>query len=211
MNKYLLLIFLSIPLIACAEDSADYSSTQIQGRINALITNKGNLAERQYWRTLLKWSDECESDFQGPLELRDTQDPEMASGLKVYAGPNKQYVIRVTCTLGAYQGYQQFYHLSLADNSAIAKVLKLPIFDMETRKINTILSVDVWGNVLKNSTYTALTILNRYSGHGHCGTLTTYQLINGEVSATRLLAQPDCEAENASRDPEKWQEYPVPR
>jgi hypothetical protein len=211
MIRYLSLLLLCLPLLACAAESTNPEPTAVQKRISTVLSGKSNRADRQYWHAQLKWSDDCESAFQGPPELQDAKDPDTDSGLKAYPAENQQYLMRVTCTLGSYQGYQQFYLVTPNNDKATVKALMFPIFKIENKKkVTKTLTSEVWGNVLRTSDYKNLTVLNRYSGYGHCGTLTTYRIINGEVTATKLLAQPDCESSKASRDPEKWAEYPIP-
>lgn len=210
MTKYLFLLLISVPLLACAAEKSSSNPITIEQRINSVITGNSNGLDRQYWRTLLKWSDECETAFQGPEDLQDADMTNTDSGLKVYPAENKHYILRVTCALGSYQGYQQLYLVSHDEGKVTTKVLMLPVFTFENnKKITKTLSQEIWGNFLRTSDYKQMTILNRYSGNGHCGTMTTYSILNGKVTATKLLAQPDCEAKDASRDPEKWPIYAV--
>ena len=211
MTRYLFLLLFSVPLLACATERVSPESITLEKWVNTIITGKSNNGDRQYWRALLKWSDECESAFQGPAELHDADKVDTDSGLKVYPGQNKQYILRVTCTLGSYQGYQHLYQVSFDNNKITSKNLMFPVFKVENNnKVSTELSSEIWGNFLRASNHKQMTVLNRYSGYGHCGTLTTYSIINGEVTATKLLSQPDCESKNASRDPEKWPGYSIP-
>jgi hypothetical protein len=113
--------------------------------------------------------------------------------------------------MGSYQGRQQFFYLQLAGEKVTVKPLVFPLYDINNKKaVLKESSSELWGNVLNNSDHNKFTILNQYSGYGHCGTMTTYSILNGVVTATKLLAQPDCEAKNASRDPEKWPSYAIP-
>lgn len=209
MIKYFSILLLCMPLLASATVTSSYDSTMLQTRINTIQSGKSNRADRKYWYSLLKWSEGCESAFQGLSELH--YPPDSNSGLKVYPAQNKNYIIRITCTLGLYQGYQQFYHVSLDDDKVGVKPLVFPIFEIiNNKRVIKTLSSEVWGNVLRTSDYKNLSIVNLYSGYGNCGSLTTYQIINGDVSATKFLTQPDCKLKRASRDPKQWPEYPIP-
>lgn len=211
MIRYLSLLLLSIPLLACAAETSDPEKATVEKRISTILSGKSNRDDRQYWQALLKWSDECESAFQGPPELQDPKNQDTDPGLKIYPAQNKQHILRVTCTLGSYQGYQQFYQVSLEADKVTINALMFPIFEIgNSKKATKTLSGEVWGNVLRTSDYKNFTVLNRYSGYGHCGTLTTYNIVDGKVTAIKLLAQPDCESSKAGRDPEKWPEYPIP-
>lgn len=211
MTKYLFILLLSLPQLACASDTANSNSITIEQRINSIMIDQSNGLDRQYWRSLLKWSDECEAAFQGPTELLSADMTNTDSGLKVYPAENKQYILRVTCALGGYQGYQQLYFVSYEGSTVVTKDLMFPVLTFEnSNNITKTLSQEIWGNFLRSSNYKQMTILNRYSGYGHCGTMTTYSIIHGKVTAIKLLAQPDCESKNASRDPEKWASYAIP-
>lgn len=202
MIRLFFIITLFTPLLACATETAERGTTTIQTRVNAAIAGKTDQSDRKYWHPLLKWTDECESDFSYP---------ESVSGIDIYPDNNNQYIVVVMCTMGSYQGRQQFFYLQLAGEKAIAKPLQFPLFDINNNKaVLKESSSELWGNVLNNSDYNKFTIVNQYSGYGHCGTMTTYSILNGKVTATKLLAQPDCEAKNASRDPEKWPSYAIP-
>ena len=202
MKKILSILFFSTPLLACAAGNSSYKSAAILEHISTITSDKGNRTDRQYWRGLLKWDNECESSFQYP---------EYVSGIKIYTENEKKYIIRVTCTVGAYQGYQQFYHLSLDGDETMVKALVFPLYEESKKKaVIKEMSAEVWGNVLNNSNYKNLTVLNQYSGYGNCGTLTTYKIIDGKVTATKFRTEPDCESSKASRDPERWPEYPIP-
>ena len=170
---------------------------------------KNNITDRQYWRKLLNWGNDCESGYHAD---------ESSSGLDVYTENKRKYIIHVTCTLGAYQGYQgyqgyqQFYHLTLEGDKTIVKALMFPLYKVSKKKaVKKELAAEIWGNVLNKSDYKNLIILNQYSGYGNCGTLTTYKIINGEVITTQFRSEPDCESKKASRDPDKWPEYSIPR
>ena len=202
MIRLFFIMSIMTPLLACATDTAGYESAAIRMQISAAIAGKSKQADRNYWHALLKWSDECESDFNYP---------ETVSGIEIYPESDKQYIVQVMCTFGSYQGRQQFFSLQMAGDKAIIKPLQFPVFDINKKKaVLKESSAELWGNVLNSSDHNKFTILNLYSGYGHCGTLTTYSIINGEVTATKLLAQPDCESKNASRDPEKWPGYSIP-
>lgn len=202
MIKYFPLLLLSIPLLACAEENQESKTSALEKQIEIIQSGKSDRSHRDYWHALLKWSDECESDFQYPPSV---------SGIDIYPEHIKHYIIQVMCTFGSNQGRQQFYFLSLENNKAVVKSMQFPVYEIITGQAHKKETTnELWGSVLNNSSYNKFILLNQYSGYGHCGTLTTYQIINGLVSATTLRAQPDCELENASRDAEQWKEYKIP-
>ena len=202
MIRYISLFLLSIPLLACAAETADSESTALQKRINTVQTGKSNHSDRQYWHSLLKWSDECESDFRYPASV---------SGIDVYPENDKQYIVQVMCTFGSYQGRQKFFYVSLAGDKTTVSPLPFPQYEVNKKKaVKKETSVELWGSVLNDSDHNKFIILNQYSGNGHCGTLTTYKIADGKVTTLTFRAQPDCELEKASRDPKLWHEYPLP-
>lgn len=203
MRKFISVLFISTPLLACAAENLDSKSSEvILEHIATITSGKDSRTDREYWRRLLNWSDECESGFHYS---------ESFSGIKIYLGNDEKYILRVTCTLGAYQGYQQFYHLSLSGGKATIKVLQFPLYEVNNKKVlKKTSSSELWGNVLNNSDYKNITILNQYSGYGNCGTLTTYKIVDEKVTATKFRSAPDCESKASSRDADKWPEYPIP-
>lgn len=202
MKTILSVSILFMSLLACTAESSDYDPKSLLNDIAVIKSEKSGATDRKYWRGLLKWDDECESGFRAD---------ESSSGLDVYSGGEKRHIIQVTCSSGAYQGYQRFYHLVLEGDTTIAKALEFPLYAVSSSKaVRRESSVDVWGNVLMNSGYDALTVLNQYSGYGNCGTLTTYRLVDGNVNAVRFRSEPNCESETASRNPENWPEFAVP-
>lgn len=209
MIRILSILLLSVPLLACAAENSSAKSAVVLEHITAITSGKSNRKDRQYWRVLLKWSDECETDFQGPPELQDPEDTD--TGIYLYPAQNKEYIARVTCTLGSYQGRQSFFYLSLAGDNVITRTLLFPTYEVHNSKaVMKASSAELWGSVLNNSDYKKITILNQYSGYGNCGTLTTYRIDHDKVTAVKLRAAPDCESKTSSRDPNKWPEFPIP-
>ena len=201
MTKLFLILFFVTPLLACTAEASNSNQTLVMQHISTIVSGKSNRADRQYWRGLLNWSNECEEGFQYP---------ESVSGIDIYPMNDSDYIIRVTCTLGAYQGYQQFYRLSLAGDKAKVTALLFPLYEVINKHvIKNKPAADICGNVLNNADYKNFTVLNQYSGYGNCGTLTTYKITDDTVTATKFRAAPDCESKTSSRDPDKWTEYRI--
>jgi len=201
MNRYVLLLALSVPLLSCAVENTDVEAMKIREQIDRVMSGKSNLADRQYWRNILKWPDECESAFHYP---------DSVSGIDIYREGKDEFVVQVMCTMGSYQGRQNFFHLSVANEKVKAVMLAFSMYEISNG--HAVLKEDVSevsGNVLNQSTPKRFIILNRYSGYGQCGILTTYRIEDGNVRALSLRAQPDCELADGSRNPELWPEYPI--
>ena len=60
---------------------------------------------------------------------------------------------------------------------------------------------------LTTSTVKEFNVLNLYSAYGHCGSLTTYDLTNNQAKVIQLKMQPDCDAKEKIRAPEKWKNF----
>lgn len=202
MNKIISLLFIFAPLVACAAENSNSKAAVTLEHIRVITSDKSSSTDRQHFRSLLKWSDECESGYEAG---------ESSAGIDIYPENGQKYLIQVTCTLGAYQGYQQFYNLSLEGGKTTVKTLIFPIYEVVgNKKLKKELSADVWGVLNSPPTYKNLTIYRRYSGYGNCGTLTTYKITDGAVRAIKFRSEPDCESETASRDADKWPVYPIP-
>ncbi len=198
MKRNLLLIL--IPLLSfdvIADDAADVS---VSDRVKSIQTSKANRADRQFWRSELKWSDECESSFNYP---------ESVSGITLYPVNSNEYLFRITCTFGSYQGQHHLYLVSTGQQIQ-SRAIKLHQYKIESNKvIIKKASTTFWGEVLEGTRPASLKILNLYSGAGHCGILTTYKFVDGKMNTTKIKAQPNCEAQKKVREPEKWREYKV--
>ncbi|HVF89547.1 MAG TPA: DUF1176 domain-containing protein [Blastocatellia bacterium] len=158
--------------------------------------------DRKSWREVLKWPDECEQAFDYP--------DKSLSGIDVYRLADNRYLVAVTCTLGAYQGYQSFY---LYDETKPEPVARLLTFESrESQEDDSLIetrTTEVWGQADFDEKTKELKVFNRFRGVGDCGFLATYEFSDGEPKLKELRAKPACDGKDGG-GPEKWRRI-VPR
>ena len=184
--KYVILFTFALVSTACAEDD----STKLKSIIQNSINNQSPASDRLVVRKILNWPGSCDETFNAPT-----------SGLKFFKQSDTLYITQVVCTYGSHQGMSVFYKLDLSGKNLIAHQLKFPVYNSNIKRTN---ESEVWGNVLTSSTFNKFTILNLYSGYGHCGSMTEYDISGEQPRVSQLKIQPDCEAKNKIREPEKW-------
>jgi len=178
---------------ACADDS----SSKLKDIIKDSINNKAQQTDRVTVRKILQWPNSCEERFNFPT-----------SGLTFFKQTDDDYVVQVTCTYGSYQGMSLFYKINLSKPTPISNQIKLPIYSYKN-KLAAEYKTEIWGNVLTTSTVNNFNLLILYSGFGHCGSLTTYNLSGNQPKIIQLKMQPDCESKERVRDPDKWKSIKV--
>ncbi|HKG21470.1 MAG TPA: DUF1176 domain-containing protein [Blastocatellia bacterium] len=158
--------------------------------------------DRKSWREALKWPDECEQAFDYP-------DKSLA-GIEANRLAEGRYLVAVTCTLGAYQGYQLYY---LYDETKPEPAAKLLTFEsresQEDDSLTATQTTEVWGQPTFDEKTKELKVLNRFRGVGDCGFLATYEFVDGEPKLKELRAKPACDGKDGG-GPEKWRKV-VPR
>ena len=184
--KYVALFTVLLVSTACAENDSSKLISIIENSIN----NQSQASDRLIVRKLLNWPDSCEKTFNAPT-----------SGLNFIKQSDTLYITQVICTYGSYQGMSVLYKLDLSNKNPIAHQLKFPVYDSNMKNTK---ESEIWGNVLTSSTFNKFTILDLYSGYGHCGSMTEYDITGEQPRVSQLKMQPDCEAKNKIREPEKW-------
>jgi len=178
---------------ACADDN----SSKLQNIIDSSLKNKSKQTDRADIRKTLQWPTSCEERFNFPT-----------SGLTFFKQSNDQYIAQITCTYGSYQGMSLFYKINLSKNLPTTTQIKLPTYNSKSNSVSGY-SSEIWGNVLTTSTVKEFNILNLYSGYGHCGSLTTYDLSGKLPKIIKLKMQSDCDTKEKIRDYNKWKAIKV--
>lgn len=195
-----LLIFMLALLGGCrAQDGSPAAAGQSepQGSPPPLLKRSGiTYEDRKAWREVLKWPDECEEAFDYP--------DKSLGGIEVYRLADGQYLVEVTCTLGAYQGYQLFYFY---DETAQKPEAALLAFESrESQDGDSLVETrvtEVWGEATFDESTKELRVFNRFRGPGDCGILATYEFVGREPKLKELRAKPACDGNDAG-GPEKW-------
>jgi len=170
---------------ACAEPF------NLQTIINDSLIGKSQASQRAQLRIIINWPDSCEETFTAPT-----------AGFIFFKKSETQHIAQIICTYGSYQGMSLFYEVDTSATIVTIKPLKLPVYNKSP-------VTEAWGNILASSTVNAFNILNLYSGYGHCGSLTTYDLSGNTPKIIKLRLQDNCDKKPAIRDPEKWKEVEI--
>lgn len=219
VSRYLLLIFfLSAALSSCALQDKPSSNTNQHAQESAPPSpqakagpartasslNKRNptYEDRRAWREILKWSDECEQAFDYP--------DKSYGGIEFYELAEKRYLVQVTCTGGAYQGYQVYYFYDEAQQPPTAKLLTFESRESQDEKsLTRTQATEMWGQPTFDQKTKELKVLNKFRGIGDCGILATYGFANGEPVLKELRAKLACDGKGAE-NPEKWNKVALP-
>jgi len=152
--------------------------------------------DRKAWREILKWPDECEQAFDYP--------DKSYGGMEFYQLADKQYLVQIICTGGAYQGYQVYYFYDETKQQPTAKLLNFESRESQDEKsLTEIQTTELWGQPEFDDNAKELRILNKFRGIGDCGILATYRFVNGEPQLKEMRAKLVCDGKGAE-NPENW-------
>jgi len=189
MNIYRIIILYFLLLSnACANQSSD-----LQEILSTGLKDNANSTHRTKLRKIIKWPDSCEETFSFPT-----------AGFVIFKKDVNNYIAQIVCTYGSYQGMSLFYKINTSGNNPIISKISFPTRNNSKKHLS-----EIWGNVLTSSTVDKFHILNLFSGYGHCGTLTTYDLSADIPKIIKLKTQDNCDLKPAIRDPEKWKSINV--
>lgn len=180
-------------LFSLGVSCANAASSTLQTIINDNLKDNSLTSQRNQLRQLIKWPDSCEETFDYP-----------AAGFTFFKQNDNQYIVQIVCTYGSYQGMSLFYKISITDSAFTTSKIEFPVYTNSNNKSGVYTTSEIWGNVLIPSTQKEFKILNLYSGFGHCGSLTSYDLTGTNPIINKLQVQSDCETDNIIRNPEKW-------
>jgi hypothetical protein len=196
---WLLICFLqSLPAIAqpAAQPPPPASSTPIAVVQAAATLTHLTYEDREAWRKVLQWSAECEQAFDYP--------DKSFGGLEFYPLADKQYLVEVVCTTGAYQGYQVYYFYDETKQQPVAKLLTFESRESQDEKsLTKIQTTELWGLPTFDTNTKELKVFNKFRGIGDCGTLATYEFIDGQPKLKELRAKLACDGKGTG-DPEQW-------
>ncbi len=167
------------------------------------------LADREAWRNILKWSDECEKPF------RDINYGADFSGLTFHKLAPQKYLVEAVCFLGAYQGQSNYFFLDESGPSPHAEPLMFTLYyDYEgTGKPMATTTQDMIGGQF-NSSMKQLVILDKFRGIGDCGIYSVYSFNNlyfkPELVELREKSECDEVIIEPMIEPSKWPLIPLP-
>lgn len=176
------------------------SPAEQDGSNSPLELPKDNLTRknREPWRRVLRWPDSCEEAFQYP--------DESFAGLRFYPLEPHTDLAEVTCSLGAYQGFQIYYLLDERRSSPTPSLLTFQTYEAhgeEEKSLVRVSTSELWGTPTFDPRTKHLTVLNRFRGLGDCGWLATYNFLKGTPALLEFRAKLRCDGRGAG-DPHAW-------
>ena len=167
------------------------------------VTGQLSYQDRQAWRKIINWSNDCEEAFDSTMSKED-------AGLEFYELGEGAYLVEVTCTLGAYQGFQNYSHLTLSGAQPVARTLTFPTYESEDEgKLEKKETEELWGFPEFDLKRKRLTIFNKFRGLGDCGALATYSFQDGAPKLVEVRAKLKCDGQGAE-DPKQWKTITPP-
>jgi len=167
------------------------------------ISGQLSYQDRLAWRKILNWSRECEDAFDATMSKEH-------AGLLFHELSDRKYLVEITCTLGAYQGFQNYAYLDLRGDWPVARILSFPAYESEKEgELKKKETAELWGLSGFDPKTKHLIILNRFRGTGDCGTLATYGFHDGFPELVELRADLKCDG-NGERDPQRWKRISPP-
>lgn len=159
--------------------------------------------DRKAWHDIIKWPQSCEEAFESTMSKKTV-------GLEFYELADKQYLIEIKCTLGAYQGFQVYTYLDETQSRPVAKLLTFVTYESKDYdKLDNTKTEELWGLPEFNPTTKELHILNKFRGPGDCGTLATYSFQRGTPKLEEFRAKTACDGKG-SNNPESWDKVALP-
>ena len=215
IRRLLLILFLALNSCAARENApsaasqpatapSQSSSQAPEGAAKvAPPPSKANITYevRKAWREILKWPDDCEQAFDYP--------DKSYGGVEFNQLADKQYLVQIVCTGGAYQGYQVYYFYDETKQQPTAKLLTFESRESQDEKsLTEIQTTELWGQPTFDDSAKELNVLNKFRGIGDCGTLATYRFVNGEPQLKELRAKLICDGKGAG-NPKNWRRVTV--
>lgn len=154
--------------------------------------------DRKAWRQVLHWPESCEEGFHYPNKSW--------GGLRFYKLADQKYLVEVTCTLGAYQGFQMYFYLDEAKSSPASRLLTFETYEATDRGEKSLVhkrTSELWGTPEFNPGTKQLTVLNRFRGLGDCGSFATYEFRSGNPVLKGFRAKLTCDGRDGE-DPIQW-------
>lgn len=179
--------------------SAAFLSCTSQGK--KLPLKKVNLSyeDRQAWRKVLHWPESCEEAFDYPDKTY--------GGIQFFPLTAESYLAEVTCTRGAYQGFQVYLYLSETKSAQYSRLLEFKTYEAPGETRSSLVekhSTELWGTPHFDTAAKELTILNRFRGPGDCGSWARYGFSEGRPELKDFRAKLSCDGKGADA-PQEWE------
>jgi hypothetical protein len=147
-----------------------------------------SLSDRARWRSILTWSDDCETAFQSSHAGADP-------GLVFHELAPRLAVVEVLCAAGSYQPSSTFVRFDERGPAPAAAILRFPVYEAENgATVTAAESVEVWGEISIDSATPVMTVLNLARQTGDCGVWTRYDIAGETPAVTDARARLPCPA-----------------
>lgn len=159
-----------------------------------LNLNQGeySMADRLSWYETLQWPRDCEADY------RLTSDQERGD-LAFYKITDNQYLLRITCYLGAYQQGMLFMRVYDDRSDFFGTIIDLKTYDPIKKRLvyfDNDGTHQVLGFEKFDDTNKTLNLYTKSRGIGDCGSYHNYQITATDATLIKMTAQ-DCEVADA--------------
>lgn len=150
----------------------------------SLKTDNLTFADRNEWRKILRWSEDCEESFNNDEETR--------AGLTFWSVTKDKVLVEVQCAI-TYQGVQMYFVYN--KTSKASQPLDFKIYEQNSSgkvapKIETIIA----GFPDFNQQTKILTIETKFRGGADCGSLAKYQINSeGKAELKEFRAKYECD------------------
>jgi hypothetical protein len=147
-----------------------------------------SLADRAKWRSILKWSDDCESSFQSSHAGTDP-------GLVFHDLASRLTVVEILCAAGSYQPSSTFVRLDERGPAPAATVLRFPVYEAENgATLTNTVSAEIWGEISIDAAAPVMTVLNVARQTADCGIWTRYDIAGETPAVTDARTRLPCPA-----------------
>ncbi len=169
-----------------------------------------SLADRASWYEKLNWPKSCEEDF----SFSNTGDLTDPAGIAFYNTDSDEYLLRVDCSLGAYQKSMVFMLVNINGKNISGGQLEQQVYNPETKTVEISDAED--GQFIGFDSFDSktklLTIYTKDRGVGDCGSHSTYRLKNTDLELIKeaYLSCEDADAFHLKNpNTETMPEWPV--
>jgi hypothetical protein len=155
-----------------------------------------NQKDRQAWRKILKWSQECDDAY--------GDHGEDEAGLRFYPLAARKYLVEVECEVAAYQSEMLYLLYDENASPARSRLLTFKIYTGETEQsMKQIETGSLLGESAFDDQRKTLTVFYRLSRLGACGTVATYSFPRGVPMLTDFRVKFTCDGEG-EEDKSSW-------
>lgn len=160
-------------------------------------------ADRQAWRKILKWPQDCDDAFRNQGEDY--------AGVNFYRLAARKYLVEVECEVAAYQSVRLYLLYDESTSPARSKPLTFKSYSGETEdSLKETQQESLLGESTFDNRRKTLTVLYKLSRLGDCGSLATYSFRSGTPVLIDYREKFTCDNEDTG-DHSHWRRIMPPR